>query len=273
MRIALLADIHANTLALDAVLADIEERRGVDGYWILGDIAANGFDPSGVIDRLRALPNAVFIRGNGDRQLATHQNPPPTIEDAAANPALLPQVMEIAGNFAWTRGHLAARGHFGWLQTLPLEQRLTLPDGTRVLLVHAEPGEDDGQGLNPGLSDDQVRASLARCNADFICVGHFHVPIDRTLNGWRIVNPGSVGFPFRPDLRPGYAILTATETEHDFAFYRVEYDRQAAIDAIRRCGNPAEDFLIWFLNGDFRASWLDHWDGVTYSPTVVAEAG
>jgi len=37
MRIALLADIHGNSLALEAVLKDIETRGGVDGYWILGD--------------------------------------------------------------------------------------------------------------------------------------------------------------------------------------------------------------------------------------------
>jgi predicted phosphodiesterase len=48
MRIALLSDIHGNTLALDAVLADIETRGGVDSYWILGDFSSMGYDPVGV---------------------------------------------------------------------------------------------------------------------------------------------------------------------------------------------------------------------------------
>jgi len=40
MRLALLSDVHGNTIALDAVLADIEQNGGVDGYWVLGDLVA-----------------------------------------------------------------------------------------------------------------------------------------------------------------------------------------------------------------------------------------
>jgi len=70
MRIALLSDIHGNSLALDAVLADIATV-GVDGYWILGDIVALGPDPVGVLQRLSTLQNCYFIRGNTDRYLVT----------------------------------------------------------------------------------------------------------------------------------------------------------------------------------------------------------
>lgn len=42
MRLAILADIHGNPIALDAVLGDIEERGGVDGYWALG-VVVQGF--------------------------------------------------------------------------------------------------------------------------------------------------------------------------------------------------------------------------------------
>ena len=47
MRIALIADIHGNSIALDAVLADIKQRGDVDGYWLLGDLCAIGFRPGG----------------------------------------------------------------------------------------------------------------------------------------------------------------------------------------------------------------------------------
>lgn len=68
MRIALLSDIHGNPLALDAVLADIAERGGVDAYWVLGDFSSMGYDPVGVLERVTKLPNAFFTRGNHDRQ-------------------------------------------------------------------------------------------------------------------------------------------------------------------------------------------------------------
>jgi predicted phosphodiesterase len=51
MRIALLADIHENELALSAVLRDIETRGGVNEYWILGDLVALGPQPVRVLDR------------------------------------------------------------------------------------------------------------------------------------------------------------------------------------------------------------------------------
>ena len=40
-KIALLSDIHGNTTALEAVLADARQL-GVDEYWLLGDILMPG---------------------------------------------------------------------------------------------------------------------------------------------------------------------------------------------------------------------------------------
>ena len=76
MRIAILSDIHGNSLALDAVLAEIQNRGGVDGYWILGDLCALGYDPAGVVKRLSALSDAIIIRGNADRYDVSGEFPP-----------------------------------------------------------------------------------------------------------------------------------------------------------------------------------------------------
>src|SRR5262245_26661750 len=131
MRIALLADIHGNTIALDAVLKDIEAQGGVDAYWVLGDISINGFDPAGAAERVRALPNAIVIRGNGDRYSVSDDRPLPSIDEAAKNPALLPVLVEVAGSCAWVQGYLQGHGLFDWMRELPLEHRIVLPDGTR----------------------------------------------------------------------------------------------------------------------------------------------
>ncbi|HEV2659453.1 MAG TPA: metallophosphoesterase, partial [Ktedonobacteraceae bacterium] len=80
MRIALLSDIHGNTLALDAVLADIAEQGEVDRYWILGDFSSLGYDPVGVLERITKLPNVSFVRGNHDRYTVTGERPGPTLE-------------------------------------------------------------------------------------------------------------------------------------------------------------------------------------------------
>jgi predicted phosphodiesterase len=67
MKIALISDIHGNSIALDAVLSDVRFAGGVDEYWIVGDHVAIGPDPNGVLERLTSLPEVSFTRGNTDR--------------------------------------------------------------------------------------------------------------------------------------------------------------------------------------------------------------
>jgi hypothetical protein len=63
------------------------------------------------------------------------------------DPEALVLKMRLASSFAWTIGAVAPAGWLPWLRALPLEMRLILPDGTRVLAAHAAPGTDDGDGL------------------------------------------------------------------------------------------------------------------------------
>jgi putative phosphoesterase len=270
MRVALLADIHGNSIALDAVLADIQRRGGVDAYWILGDLAAIGFDPAGSVERLRALPNAIFIRGNAERYVSWAERPGPFPDDVRTDIGLLELFAEVVSSFSWTQGYLEGRGQLEWIRSLPLEQRLTLPGGEKVLLVHAAPGTDDGNGLNPGLSDEAFAAELQGCDADLICVGHFHMPMDRRLNGQRVINPGSVSNNFAPDLRASYAILEADAQGYDVQFYRVNYDIAATIEAVKKSSSPGVPYVLKFCEGKIRAPWLNEWDGIMHAP-VIAE--
>ncbi len=256
MRIALLSDIHGNPLALDAVLADVEARGGADAYWVLGDFAALGYDPAGATERAAGLPNARFLRGNTDRYVTRGDRPPPSPDDVRHDPGLLDQFAQVAQSFAWTQGAVTATGWFEWLAVLPLEQRLTLPDGTRLLAVHAAPGTDDGPGIHPRLSDDELAALLAGCEADLIVVAHTHVPLDRTVAGVRAVNLGSVSNPLSGDLRASYALLDADGSGYRLEPRRVEYDRDAVIAAIERVRHPAAPHLVRFMRGKVRSPWL-----------------
>jgi len=269
MRVAILADIHGNPSALNAVLHDIDQQGGVDEYWVLGDLCAIDYDPSGVLDCLSRLKNARFIRGNTDRYVTSGARPAPSLADVQADNKLLTVFAEVMGSFAWTHGHLAGRGWIEWLAALPLDIRLTLPDGTRVLLVHSQPGADDGNGLNPGLSDSAVRTRVEGCEADLICIGHFHTAMDRRVDGLRIINPGCVSNPSSgKDLRPTYVILQADADGHTIAFCGVDYDYSADIQAVKRCGIPGGDFIIRALTGKLHIGWMDSWDGITHAPSI-----
>ena len=162
MRLALLSDLHGNPIALEAVLADVERCGGADAYLVLGDIVAIGHDPIAVLERLVALPGVRFIQGNTDRYVVTGQRPYPSFADVESDLRLIPRLVEVAHSFAWTQGMVTAAGWFDWLSALHLEDRVLLPDGTRLLAVHVAPGQDDGSGIHPALSDDELNALVPR---------------------------------------------------------------------------------------------------------------
>jgi predicted phosphodiesterase len=250
LNVAILADIHGNPLALDAVLADIQAQGGVDEYWVLGDLAALGPDPLGALQRLAALPKARFIRGNTDRYLISGEQPGPSLEKILDDPEALAMKMRLASSFAWTIGAVAPAGWLPWLRALPLEMRLILPDGTRVLAAHAAPGTDDGDGLRAQYSDDELRSQLAGVNADLVLVGHTHIPFSRLVDSVRLVNPGSVSNPFPPDLRASYALLSCDSQGYTIEHHRVDYDRQAVIEALQGLAYPSEAYITRFMRGE-----------------------
>lgn len=243
MKIALLSDIHGNLIALDAVLADIQARGGVEQYWILGDLVALGPEPAAVLKRLTALPNVQCVRGNTDRYVVSADRPPPSLADVSAQPTLLSTLVEVAGTFAWTQGAITATGWLGWLKQLPLELHAILPDGTRLLGVHASPGRDDGEGIAPEMPDVVIQAQLRGCTADLICVGHTHRPMNRQIGQWRVVNLGSVSNPPAAERRASYVVLEATQTGYELEHHLVEYDRTAVIKAMEELEHPGVAFV------------------------------
>ncbi|HKG24506.1 MAG TPA: metallophosphoesterase family protein [Thermomicrobiales bacterium] len=250
LRLALLSDVHGNRIALEAVLADITARGGADAYWVVGDIPAIGYDPVGVIERLVALPDARFVRGNSDRYTVTGELPrgAPSLDDIRDDPQRLRELVLIAESSGWTRGAVTLGGWFDWLAGLPAEQRWMLPDGTRLLAVHAAPGRNDGPGVHPELSDDELRALLGGGEADLVIVGHTHRPLDRVAGGVRVVNLGSLSNPPRgEDPRASYVLLVADKAGYRVEHRRVDYDRRAVIREVQRVRHPAAGYLIGLL--------------------------
>ncbi|GAB4518384.1 MAG: metallophosphoesterase family protein [Anaerolineae bacterium] len=252
MRLAMFSDIHGNSIALEAVLQDCGE---VDGFWALGDLVAIGHDPLGVLNRLDTLPNLVCTRGNTDRNVVDGSRPFPSMEQALHDNNLIPKLVEVTGNYAWTQGAITAAGWFDWLADLPLEHRVTLPDGTRVLGVHAAPGTDGGEGIKPTMSDAELAALVEGCEADLVIVGHTHWPLERRINGVHVVNMGAVSLPSQPDLRASYIILHADAHGYEVEFRRAAYDLQAVINAVHAARHPAAEYINSFMEGKWYRKW------------------
>lgn len=235
-RVGVFSDVHGNAAALDAVLSDAESAR-VEAFWVVGDLVSDGPRPVEVLRRLRDLPRAHFVRGNTDRYVLTGELPDvlrdhPQFEVAAVS------------SFAWNRGAISAAGHYDWLAALPVEQHVTLPNGDRVLLVHASPGCDDGSGIQASMSDpDLVARHVSPDVADLIFVGHTHIPLDRTVGPTRVINLGSVSLPATTERRAMWALLTA-----DSAGWRVErrfgtYDVESVCADLDAVHHPSASWL------------------------------
>jgi putative phosphoesterase len=256
MRMAILSDIHGNSIALDAVLRDIEARGGVDVYWILGDFAALGPDPAGSISRVRALPNAGFTRGNTDRYVVDASNLAGAEDAVREKPARVQRFIDVARNFAWTRGAVGSAGYFDWLSELPLDVRLTLPDDTRLLGVHAAPGTDDGRGLRPDADLAEKQAFAQAADADIVFVGHTHWAQDYDVDGVRLVNLGSVSNQFKgSDPRASYVLLEADAESHQLQHCLVDYDHEAVIALAEASGHPAHALIASFMRGEVVPPW------------------
>ena len=242
MKIALLADIHGNMLALDAVLTDLRAQGGVDACWVLGDLVAIGAHPIEVLETLNGLPDVHIVRGNTDRYTCSGDRPPPTQADVSADPDLLPTLIEVEADFSWTQGAVTISGWLDWLDRLPINFEQRLPDGSLALCVHASPGRDDGPGFQPDMSATELSRQLGDCAADLICVGHTHRPFHLQAHGKHIINPGSVSNPVG-DLRASYAVLHADPNDLRVEHRRAAYDYQAYLAELDAIRHPARAFI------------------------------
>jgi predicted phosphodiesterase len=211
--LGILYDIHGNLDALDVVLADADAV-GVDRWLLGGDYGAVSPYPVETLARLRELPNATWIRGNGERWLL---EPP---EDR-------PEVSEVYERF---RGQLPD-DEVQSLYALAPQAEL---DG--VLYVHGSPLADD-DSFAPEPQEDEERL-LAGVHDRTIVFGHSHQQFHRPgPNGTDLVNPGSVGMPLDGDRHAAWATRNG-----DFAFRRSEYDVERAAAAYRAMGGDFGEF-------------------------------
>ena len=209
MRVAVLADIHGNLPALDAVLGDINAV-GVDAIVLNGDIAT-GPMPAETLDRLAELgQQAVWVRGNADRELVAAY-------DGTLNPDL-PDVARLPTEYGASR--LDSR-HRNLLADLPLSMAMDITGLGPVRFCHATTRSD----TEIVLVDSPVqryRDAFADTDEPTVVLGHTHMPFDRLADRRRFVNPGSVGMPYGG--RGAYWALLGP----DVALRRTDYDADAA---------------------------------------------
>jgi putative phosphoesterase len=204
-RIAALYDIHGNLPALEAVVGGLDADLVVVG----GDVASGPF-PAETLELLRSLPMPVrFVRGNADRVLDLDGIPEPN------RSARL-----------WVAERLGEE-NVRFLADLPLD---VVVEGVRF--CHGAPGSDTVV-ITRVTPDERLRRLLDGVEEQVVVCGHTHVQFDRTVDGTRVLNAGSVGAPYEAE-PAAYWLELGPEPR----FRRTDYDVPAAVERIRATGYP-----------------------------------
>jgi predicted phosphodiesterase len=240
-RLAVLSDVHGNLLALEAVLADIAAQGAPDAVWVLGDLAAFCPWPAETLARLREIPNVALLQGNTDRYLVTGRRPAAAVHSPEDWGAMVAKLVERDANFRWTVERLSY-ADYEFLRDLPTRLEMDVPGYGMIVAVHAN-AENDETPLLPDTPDDRMRTYFSSLGARLVLYGHTHRPVDRRVDGMRIVNDGSVGLPLDGNPGPAYALLDLKNGDCGVAIHRVTYHRDAVTAELGRVAHPAREWV------------------------------
>jgi len=233
MTLAVIADIHGNLPALEAVLADIT-RRGVTRIVDLGDCASGPLWPRETCEVLMARGYPT-VRGNHDRWVAT----------------LAPSDMYPSDRYTFNELNEQQRR---WLRDLPATLRLD-PD---ILAVHGRADDDNcylleeiEQGRLVRAAADAIAQRLGGTDAALVLCGHSHQQhMVRVPDGPIVLNPGSVGLPAYRDPtgtphvsevgspHARYALVSRDNGAMTIELVALEYDHASAAKRAAANGSP-----------------------------------
>ena len=234
MRLLIVADIHGNRAALEAI------REPFDACVCVGDLVDYGPEPAPCVEWVRQ--NAAYcVRGNHDHGAA--------------------QNVEIPGSGGFryltsvTRPHAVASltpDQRRFLADLPTSRMFTL-GGKRFLIVHATPR--DSMDEYAPAEENFWRPRLAGLKVDYLLVGHTHQPYKLQVDDTLIVNPGSVGLSRDGDPRAAYAIIDGDDVQ----FKRVEYpidETIQAVEAVTTDATARQMLTDVFRTGGMPTRWM-----------------
>jgi predicted phosphodiesterase len=237
VRIGLISDVHGNLFALEAVLAELA-REKLDDLICLGDVAALGPEPGGVLARLRARQCQV-VMGNTDAWLLT---PPTTVADEIDR-VLIP----------WCIAQLSD-SDLEHIRSFPSMIERPLDAERPLLCFHGSPRSYDDVIIST-TPDDALDAMLGGIQASILAGGHTHLQMMRRHGDAHLINVGSVGLPAvgpaaqrnRHVRWAEYAVVEAEGDRLDISLRRTPLDIDQMLAQARSSGMPAVDWwaTLW----------------------------
>lgn len=202
MKVGLLADVHANKYGLSAALKYFKAN-GINRIYCAGDIT--GYYPH--VNEVFALleKNKVeFVLGNHDYYLLSGKVP--------RNPI-------VQASVEFTRKEIDAKNLKLLQQKSPMLKASL--NGKKIYVVHAHPKEPFETYVYP---DYGGFGEFRNVDADFIILGHTHIPMVKLAGGKKIINPGSCGQPRDGSKKISFAALNLDTGEVEFIKRSIDRD-------------------------------------------------
>lgn len=220
-RIALIADIHGNLPAFQAVLKDMEEEN-VDQVIIAGDMITDCPDSEEVLSRIRESDWTV-IKGNREQYFLDHRA---GLLDHWTHARQMAALM-------WTFDRLS-RKNIKYLEKLP-DQRVVTVQDLKLRVVHGSP-DSLSELLFPVEEKERFHEVLDNMDEDILICGHSHLQwFVGTRKKWA-VNPGSAGIHFNREKCAEYAILTIEDNNPSVEHRKVPYDLKDLTERFHQSG-------------------------------------
>lgn len=249
-RIAVLADIHGNLPAFEAVVDDLATF-APDRVIVNGDMVNRGPSGSDVLDAIAAR-GWIMTLGNHDDLMRMWTERDPALPSSWFDDPF----WRATG---WCADRIAADGWLDRIRRLPMTVAIEPTDGPSVLVSHGSP-RHYREGYGRHLAEEAISEIVEMHPYDVLVGSHTHQPMERRWGRHLILNSGAVGTPFNGDPRAQYLTLERIPSGGwTPTFRQVAYDRQRALAAFESSGYLDEAGLsarIFWLEVATARSWI-----------------
>jgi len=220
LKIAVMADIHSNHIALERCIEEAE-KIGAEEYLFLGDYIGELAYPErtiSVLDQLEGRYPCTFIRGNKEDYWIDHRNGKHTDWNWETGTS-------GSGILQYAYAHLTGE-QIEKFDSMPIAKKMQYPDMPPFVICHGSPFK-----VNESLREDfdHIDSLTKRLETEMTICAHFHVQSQYIRNGKRVINPGAVGLPLKSGGKAQFMMLYDHDGTWSTEFHSLSYDVEKAI--------------------------------------------
>ncbi|WMJ23193.1 metallophosphoesterase [Paludicola sp. MB14-C6] len=254
MKLALLADIHGNYMALEACLNYIEQNN-FDGIIFLGDYITDCPYPQKTISLLKnamKVHQCWFIRGNREEYMINHH------KNSNDNWCYSSQT----GSLLYTYENLS-NDDITFFENMPIFNTINFKSCKHIVICHGSPTSIREMLLE---GEENSNNCLETLEADYLFCGHTHDPFKYKYKGKILTNCGSVGLPTNNQINSQFTAIEFMSNKWKIDLILVPYNIDSLVNDFEESGIYDKGF--WWSKSIVKTLQT----GVNYSMLCIQKA-